>query len=129
MAPADKTSFTTPTLQLAADLIAQVRRLVAIEIALTRAELAENVGLAASGATAFAVGVAFMFAGVILFLAAVSAFLVRLGVPLDVSCLIVATVTLIGSLLLMRRGGRALQPRKLLPARSLAQISSLLGGR
>jgi hypothetical protein len=125
---ADRT-FTTPTLQLVADLITQARQLVALEIALARAELAENVGSAAYGAAAFAAGAVFMFSGLIVLLAAVSAFLVRLGAPLDVACLIVAIVALIGGLILMRWGGRALQPRKFLPTRSLAQISLLLGRR
>jgi hypothetical protein len=129
MAMTDKTSFTTPTLRLVVELIAQARQLIAIEISLTRAELTENVGSAASGAALVAVGAAFMLAGLVAFLAAVSAFLVRLGAPLDVACLIVAIGALIGGLLLMRWGGRGLQPRNLLPARSLAQLSSLFGER
>ena len=121
--------FTTPTLHLIAEVFAQVRRLIAAEIDLARAELAENVGSAASGATALAAGAAFMFAGLIVLLAAVSVFLVRFGAPLDIACLVVAVAALMGGLLLMRSGGRALQPGKLLPTRSLAQISSLLWRR
>ncbi len=120
---------TTPTLQLIAEAFSQVRRLIAAEIDLARAELAENAGSAAWGASALAMGAAFIFAGLIVLLAAVSVFLVRLGAPLDIACLVVAVAALMGGLLLMRSGGRSLRPSKLLPARSLAQISSLLWRR
>ena len=125
---ADK-PFMTPTLQLIAEVFAQVRRLIATEIDLARAELAENAGSAASGLTALAAGAAFMFAGFIVLLTAMSVFLVRLGAPFDVACFVVAAAALLGGLLLMRSGGRSLRPGKLLPARSLAQISSLIWRR
>ena len=125
---ADK-PITAPTLQLIADLIKQVRQLIATEIDLVRAELAQSAGAVSSGASALAAGAAVMFAGSIVLLAAVSFFLVRLGAPLDVACLIVAMAALVGGLLLLRSGSQALRPAKLLPTRSLAQLSSLLGRR
>lgn len=121
--------FTTPTLKLIAEAFSLVRGLITTEIELARAELAENAGSAVSGAAALAAGAALMFAGLIVLLGSVSAFLVRLGAPLDVACLIVAITALTVGLALVRWGGRALQPGKLLPARSLAQISSLLWRR
>ena len=122
-------SMATPTLQLIVDLISQARRLVAIEIDLARAELAESAGSLSSGASALAAGAATLFAGFLFLLAAASAFLVRLGAPLDAACLIVAVVALLAGFLLVRSGGKALRPEKLLPARSFAQLSSLLGRR
>ena len=118
-----------PTLQLIVDLIRQVQRLLSIEIDLARAELAESAGSLPSGAIALAAGAAIAFAGFIFLLAAGSAFLVRLGAPLDVACLVAAVASLVAGFLLLRSGGKALRPEKLLPARSFAQLSSLLGRR
>ena len=117
------------TLQLIGDLVRQVRQLISVEMDLARAELAQSAGSLSSGASALAAGAAVAFAGFIFLLAAASAFLVRLGAPLDVACLIVAVVALIVGFLLLRSGGKALRPEKLLPARSFAQLSSLLGRR
>ena len=118
---------TTP--QLIVELIRQVQRLISIEIDLAKAELAQSAGSLWSGAIALAAGAAIGFVGFIFLFAAASAFLVRLGVPLDGACLIVAVVGLIVGFLLLRSGGKALRPEKLLPVRSFAQLSSLLGRR
>lgn len=125
---ADK-PIAAPTLQLIVDLIRQVQRLVSIEIDLARAELAESAGSLSSGAIALAAGAAIVFAGFVFLLAAATAFLVRLGAPLDGACLVVAVAALLAGFLLLRSGGKALRPEKLLPARSFAQLSSLLGRR
>jgi hypothetical protein len=125
---ADK-PIATPALQLMIDLFNQVRQLVLIETNLVRAELRESAVSASSGASALAAGAAIAFAGFIFLLAAVSIFLVRLGVPLDVACLLVALAALGGGVLLLRSGVRSLRPEKLLPMRSLAQVSSLFGRR
>jgi hypothetical protein len=118
---------TTP--ELIVDLVRQVQRLISIEVDLARAELAESAGSLSSGAVVLAAGAAIAFVGFIFLLAAASAFLVRLGAPLDVACLVVAAAALLAGFLLLRSGGRALRPEKLLPARSFAQLSSLLGRR
>jgi hypothetical protein len=118
---------TTP--QLIVELIRQVQRLISIEIDLAKAELAQSAGSLSSGAIALAAGAAIAFVGFIFLFAAASAFLVRLGVPLDGACLIVAVVGLIVGFLLLRSGAKALRPEKLLPTRSFAQLSSLLGRR
>ena len=125
---ADK-PIAAPTLQLIVDLIRQVQQLVSIEIDLARAELAESAGSLSSGAIALAAGAAIVFGGFIFLLAATSAFLVRLGAPLDVACLVAAVAALLAGFLLLRSGGKALRPEKLLPTRSFAQLSSLLGRR
>lgn len=117
------------TPQLIVDLIWQVRQLVSIELDLARAELAASAGSLSSGVSALAAGAAIAFAGFIFLLAAASAFLVRLGAPLDGACLIVAVVALLAGFLLLHSGGKALRPEKLLPARSFAQLSSLFGRR
>jgi Putative Actinobacterial Holin-X, holin superfamily III len=117
------------TLQLIVDLVRQVQQLVSIEMDLAKAELAESAGSLSSGAIALAAGAAVAFAGFIFLLAAAGAFLVRLGAPLDVACLVVAAAALLAGFLLLRSGSRALRPEKLLPARSFAQLSSLLGRR
>lgn len=118
---------TTP--QLIVELVRQVQRLITIEIDLAKAELGQSAGSLSSGAIALAAGAAIAFVGVIFLFAAASTFLVRLGLPLDGSCLIVAVVALGAGFLLLRSGGKALRPEKLLPTRSFAQLSSLLGRR
>jgi hypothetical protein len=52
----------------------------------------------------------------------------RFGLPLDLSFLIVAVVAIVISLILVRSGVGALKPSRLVPAKSISQISSLLGG-
>ncbi len=118
---------TTP--QLIVELVRQVQRLITIEVDLAKAELAQGASSLSSGAIALAAGAAISFIGIIFLFAAASAFLVRLGVPLDGACLIVAIVALIVGFVLVRSGGKALRPERLLPTRSFAQLSSLLGRR
>jgi hypothetical protein len=125
---ADK-PIAAPTIQLVVELIKQVQRLISTEIDLARAELTESASSALFGVSSLAVGAAIAYAGFIFLLAALTAFLVRLGAPLDAACLVVAAATLVAGFLLLRSGSRALRPEKLAPTRSLAQISSLLGRR
>jgi hypothetical protein len=117
----------TPTLQLVSDLFAQMRRLIAAEMSLAQAELAENASAASRGATALAAGAALLGAGLVILMAAASLALVRLGAPIDLAFLIVAVVAMTVGLLLLRSAGRALQFGRLVPMRSLAQIFSLFG--
>jgi hypothetical protein len=63
-----------------------------------------------------------------LVLVAASLALLRFGVPMDLAFLIVAIVAIVISLLLLRSGVAALKPSRLVPAKSISQISSLLGG-
>jgi hypothetical protein len=77
--------------------------------------------------TVLGVGLAFLGVGVGLFFVAISLFIARLGVPLDLAFLVVALVTTVAGLLAVRSGARNLQPSRLLPEKSISQISSLLG--
>ena len=117
----------SPTLELAAELIRSGRDFLAAEVDLARAELRESAAAASSGLSRLAAGAAMALTGIVILCAALVAFLVRLGAPLDVACLIVAIVAIVTSLLLLRSGARVFREIRLAPARSLAQISSLLG--
>jgi len=115
-------------LDLLAQLVKQVTALWTIEVDLLRAELAESSSRAMGGLAKLVVGAVFLLAGFFFLLAALAALLVRLGLPVDLSCLIVAVVALIGGLILLRAGASAFTSRSLLPRRSIDQISSLIGG-
>jgi len=119
----------TPSLilDLLAQLVKQVTTLCAIEVDLLRAELSESSSRAIGGVAKIAVGAVFLLAGFFFLLAALTALLVRLGLPVDLSCLVVALVALIGGGLLLRAGTSAFAARSLLPRRSIDQISSLIG--
>ena len=113
-------------LELLADLVRQVSSLWTIELDLARAELSESSSRAVAGLVKVAAGAVFLLAGLFFLLAALTAFLVRLGLPVDLSCLIVAVVALIVGGLALRAGAQAFQSGKLLPRRSIEQISSLM---
>ena len=123
-------SLETPPfiLDLLAQLVRQAAALWTIEVDLLRAELAESSSRAMGGLAKLVVGAVFLLAGFFFLLAALAALLVRLGLPVDLSCLIVAVVALIGGLILLRAGASAFTSRSLLPRRSIDQISSLIGG-
>ena len=55
-------------------------------------------------------------------------FLTRFGLPLDLAFLIVAVVAIALSALCLWLGAARLKPSRLAPVKSMAQISSLLGG-
>jgi hypothetical protein len=112
--------------ELFADLLKQVSTLVAIELDLARAELSLSFERLAGGVGKVAVGAVLLLAGLFFVLAAICAFLVRLGLPVDLACLAVGAVVTIVGYLLLRWGTDAFVPSKLLPRRSLAQISSLM---
>jgi hypothetical protein len=114
-------------LDLLAQLVKQAAALWTIEVDLLRAELAESSSRAVGGLAKLVVGAVFLFAGFFFLLAALTALLVRLGLPVDLSCLIVAVVALIAGFVLVRAGAGAFASRSLLPRRSIDQISSLIG--
>jgi hypothetical protein len=117
-----------PTIELLLDLVRQGQQLANVELSLVRAELSERGGLVASSLAFVVVGLVLLPVGVGLIFLAAGLALTRLGVPLDVSFLILAVVVLVAGLLLMRAGIRGLKPSQLVPAKSISQISSLLGG-
>jgi len=118
---------TTPSImELFADLLAQVSKLLSLEFELARSELAASSSRVAGGLGKVAVGAVLLLAGMFFLLAAICAFLVRLGVPVDLSCLIVAVVVMAGGWFALKSGTSAFEPTNLLPRRSLGQISSFI---
>jgi hypothetical protein len=117
-----------PTLQLLLDLVREVRELTRLELSLVRTEISERASGIPSGLAALAVGVVLLPLALGLILVAASLALKRFGVPLDLALLIVALVTIVASLLCLRSGVARLKLSRLVPARSISQISSLLGG-
>ena len=115
-----------PALELR-DLLDQVRELVRVELSLFRAEIGERTSGIPSSLMAVVGGV-LLCVSLGLVLVAASLALLRFGLPLDLSFLIVAVVAIVISLILVRSGVGALKPSRLVPAKSISQISSLLGG-
>jgi len=116
------------TVELLLDLVRQGRELLLVEMSLARAELAEQGRSISSGLSAVAVGLALLPIGLSLIFVAVSLFIARFGVPLDLAFLIVALAVIAAGLLALRSGVRSLKPSRLVPAKSISQISLLLGG-
>jgi hypothetical protein len=116
-----------PALELR-DLLDQVRELVRVEVSLFRAEIGERTSRVPSSLLAVVVGGVLLCVALGLALVAAGLFLVRFGLPLDLAFLIVAVVTIVISFILLRSGVGALKPSRLVPAKSISQISSLFGG-
>jgi Putative Actinobacterial Holin-X, holin superfamily III len=116
------------TVELLLDLAHEARELLQLELSLARAELAERSGSISSGVSAMAVGLAMLPICLGLVFVAASLFIARFGVPLDVAFLVVALMATIVSLLALRFGVRSLKPSRVLPVKSISQISTLLGG-
>ncbi len=116
------------TLELLLDLVRQSQQLLRIEFSLIWAELSESGSMIATSLTALVVGLVLLLAGLGLILVALSLLLVRFGVPLDIAFLIVALAVIATALLFVWSGVRGLKPSRLVPARSISQISSLFEG-
>src|SRR5882757_1962156 len=116
-----------PALELRV-LLDQVRELARVELSLFRAEIGERTSGIPSSLLAVVVGGVLLCLSLGLILVAASLALVRFGLPLDLAFLIVAVVAIVISLILLRSGASALKPSRLVPAKSISQISSLLGG-
>ena len=116
------------TLELLIELVRQIRELMRVELALVGAEISERASRIPSSVTTVAIGIVLLPVALGLLLVAISLFLLRLGIPLDLAFLIVAVVTVAISLILLRWGVGGLRPSRLVPAKSIAQISSLFGG-
>jgi hypothetical protein len=116
------------TTELLLDLVRQSQQLSRIELSLVRTELSERGSLIATSLTALAVGLVLLLAGLGLILAALSLLMVRFGVPLDLAFLLVALAVISTALLFVWSGVRGLKPSRLVPARSISQVSSLFGG-
>jgi hypothetical protein len=116
------------TLELLADLLSEVRQLLRVELSLVRTEIGELSAGIPSSLAALIVGIVLLPTALGLILVAAALFLARCGLPTDAAFLMVALVAILASFLLLRVGASKLKPSRLLPAKSLAQISSLLGG-
>ena len=110
------------------DLLDQVRELVRVELSLFRTEIGERTSGIPSSLMAVAAGGVLLCTSLVLILVAASLALTRFGLPLDLSFLIVAVVAMVIGFIALRMGIAALKPSRLVPAKSISQISSLLGG-
>jgi Putative Actinobacterial Holin-X, holin superfamily III len=120
------TPKTLGTLDLIGDLVRQISNLLSVEIDLLRVELTENSSRAAASLGRVAAGAAFLIIGFLVLVEALCAFLVRLGLPIDLACLLVSAVSLLTGWLCLRSGLTNLKPGALLPRRSLNQITSII---
>jgi hypothetical protein len=116
------------TIDLLLDLVRQSQALARVEFSLVRAELSERGGLVASSLVALVAGLILLPVGLGLIIVACALLLTRLGVPLDIAFLILAVVVIVVGLGLAWAGVRGLKPSRLMPAKSISQISSLFGG-
>jgi hypothetical protein len=110
-----------PTVELL-DLLDQVRELMRVELSLVRAEISERASGIPSSLVAVVVGIVLLPVALGLILVAVSLFLSRSTPIVTPICAIAA------SALLLRLGVAGLKPSRLVPAKSISQISSLFGG-
>jgi hypothetical protein len=116
------------TLELLLDLVGQVRELARVELSLARAEVSEGARGIPSSLAAVVGGIVLLLVGLGLILVALSLSLLRFGLPLDLSFCIVAVVAIVVSLILVRVGASGLKLSRMVPAKSISQISSLFGG-
>jgi hypothetical protein len=116
-----------PTLELLGELAEQTRSLVYVELALVRAELSERGALVSSNLTKVGAGLICLPIGVALILVAFSLALRRFGIPTDLAFLIVALLVIVGGSIALITGLRGLKPSRLIPSKSISQVSSLLG--
>ncbi len=117
-----------PTLELLIELIREFRELMRVELSLVGTEISERAAGIPSSLAALVVGVVLLPVALGLILVAAALFLERFGLPLDLGFLIVAVVAIAVSLLFLRWGVAGLKPSRFIPAKSIAQISSLFGG-
>jgi hypothetical protein len=116
-----------PTFELLNKLAEQTRSLVQVELSLVRAELRERGASMPSSLTKVGVGLIFLPIGLTLIFVAISLALRRFGIPADLAFLIVAMVAIAVGCLALIFGLRGLKPSRLVPSKSISQISSLLG--
>jgi uncharacterized membrane protein YqjE len=116
-----------PTFELLGKLAEQMRSLVQVELSLVRAELSERGASIPSSLTKVGLGLIFIPIGLTFIFVAISLALLRLGIPADLAFLTVAVGAIAVSCLALISGLRGLKPSRLVPSKSISQISSLLG--
>jgi hypothetical protein len=121
--------MSTPTIPLIRGLLDDSLELVSIEASLARAELRESASAVSSGLALIAAGAGLLFCAAIVLSIGVAYLLLRTGLAIDYAFLIVAACAMaIGGAFLLA-GKRALSPSRLMPKKTLAQLSALFGGR
>ena len=116
------------TIDLLLDLVRQSQALARVELSLVRAELRERGGVVASSLVLLVAGLILLPVGLGLIIVACALSLTRLGVPLDIAFLILAVAVIVVGMGLAWAGARGLKPSRLMPVKSISQISSLFGG-
>ena len=115
------------TFELLGELAEQARRLVQVELSLVRSQLRERGALFSSSLMKVGVGLVFLPIGLTLIFVAISLGLRRFGIPVDFAFLIVALVVIAAGSFGLISGLKGLKPARLVPSRSISQISSLMG--
>jgi Putative Actinobacterial Holin-X, holin superfamily III len=103
------------------DLAREASRLFRQELALAKAELMDKLGHVGTGAAELAAGALIAYAG-LLFLLGAAAFALARVVPAWAAALIVGGVTLLVGIVLLLKGRRDVEPRQLLPDRTLHSL-------
>jgi putative superfamily III holin-X len=116
-----------PTLELLGELAEQARRLAQLEVSLIRTELRERGALISSSLMKVGMGLVFLPIGLTLIFVAFSLALRRFGIPEDLAFMIVALAAIAAGSFALISGLRGLKPSRLVPSKSVSQISSLMG--
>jgi hypothetical protein len=121
--------MTQPTFQLLRGILSNALELLRVETTLAGVELKESARAASFALATLIAGLVLWAGGLIILLIAAGYFLMRLGVPPDLSFLLVAAAALLIGCGLLMAGTRSLSFSRLVPHKSLAQISAVFGGR
>lgn len=113
-----------PTGSLLSDAVNQLTRLVRGEVALAKAEVAQNVRNAAIGVGLLVGAVILSLVALHVLAAALVAALAATGLGAGWSALIVGVVILVVALLLALRGLSALKPENLAPSRAIRNVQA-----
>ena len=104
------------------DLLTEVTALFRTEIRLARTEMSEKVGQMGTGIGFTAAGGLILFAGFLVLLAAAVGGLMKAGLPLWLSALIVAGATLVVGAIVLWLGLGRLKAKELAPKRTVHQL-------
>ena len=98
-----------------------------VELSFVRSQLRERGALFSSSLVKVGAGLVFLPIGLTLIFVAISLALRCFGIPVDFAFLIVALVVIAAGLFGLISGLKGLKPARLVPSRSISQISSLMG--
>lgn len=123
--PEPETGYRTrrerPITALFAELVNELRRLLRLEAALFKAELAEKVRRVGRGAVAIGIGIVFALGGWMA-LIATAAIALAIVLPAWLAALIVGVVALLVGVLMLYLGKRWLDAQALVPRRTLNSL-------